>query len=44
MLISEDKYNTIINDPTIAEQLNNRRVIVYRGEEAVAINMILTEN
>ena len=44
VLISEDKYNTIINDPTIAEQLNNRRVIVYRGEEAVAINMILTEN
>ena len=25
VLISEDKYNTLINDPAIAEQLKNRR-------------------
>lgn len=43
VLISEDKYHTLIADPQIAAQLQDRRVIVYRGEEAVAINMILSE-
>lgn len=43
VLIAEDKYQTIISNPTVQEQLQNRRVIVYRGEEAVAINMVLSE-
>lgn len=43
VLISEDKYSFIMNDPAISKQLHDRRVIVYRGDEAVAINMILSE-
>lgn len=43
VLISEDKYQSIINDPIIFKQLKDRKVIVYRGDEAVAINMVLSE-
>lgn len=43
LLISEEKYPIIMQDPVISEQLQQRRVIIYRGDEAVAINMVLTE-
>lgn len=43
VLIEESKYHEIIKDPIISEQLKTRRVIVYRGDEFVAINMILSE-
>ena len=43
VLISEDKYSNVMSDTIIAEQLKKRCVIVYRGEEAVAVNMLLSE-
>lgn len=44
VLIAEDKYQSVINNPEIAKQLQDRKVIIYRGDEAVAINMVLSEN
>lgn len=43
VLINEANYPEIIRNARIAEQLKDRRVILYRGEEATAINMILTD-
>lgn len=43
VMILEDKYEDIRNKPDIMAQLSKRRVIVFKGEEAVATNMILTE-
>lgn len=43
ILISDDKYEEIIKEPVIKEQLGNRRVIRYKGDQSVAINMVLTE-
>ena len=43
VLIAEDRYQTLLQDPKIASDLEKRHVIVYRGEEAVAINMILSQ-
>ncbi len=43
VLINEDKYESIIKDPVIASSLKERKVVVYRGEEDVAINMILSQ-
>ena len=43
VLINEANYPKIIRNARITEQLQDRRVILYRGEEATAINMILTD-
>lgn len=43
VLIEKKKYEKICKDPTVMEQLSMRRVIVYEGEEAIAISMVLTE-
>ena len=43
VLIDDEKYERIVSDERIAKELEQRRVIRYRGDEAVAINMILTE-
>lgn len=43
VLIEESRYHKIIEDPIISEQLKSRKVIVYRGDEYLAINMILSE-
>ncbi len=44
VLIAEDKYEMIMSNPNFANQLHERRVIIYRGDESVAINMFLSEN
>lgn len=44
VLIAKDKYQSVINNPEIAKQLQDRKVIIYCGDEAVAINMVLSEN
>ena len=41
VLISEENYQEIIKDPVIQKQLPERRVVLYRGNEAMAINMVL---
>lgn len=43
VLINYNKYKDIINNPNIAKQLSERKVIVFKGDENVAINMILSE-
>lgn len=43
ILIDDSKYNDITKDPIIKEQLMNRRVIRYKGDQSLAINMVLTE-
>lgn len=43
ILINEDKYKEVIKNRTIAEQLKKRKVILYRGETQVAINMLLSQ-
>lgn len=43
ILIDDNKYNDITKDPIIKEQLKNRRVIRYKGDQSLAINMVLTE-
>ena len=43
ILINDEKYDNIIVDPVIKEQLSKRRVIRYKGDQSLAINMFLTE-
>lgn len=43
VLIDDEKYERIVSDERIRRELEKRRVIRYRGDEAVAINMVLTE-
>lgn len=44
VMISDEKYQDIIKDPAIAEELSKRKVIRFKGDETVAINMMLTAN
>lgn len=44
VLISDDNYHEVIKDESIREQLSGRRVIRYKGDESLAINMVLSEN
>lgn len=43
VLISQEKYNRIIEREDIKNLLKDKHVIVYKGDSAVAINMLLTE-
>lgn len=43
VIIAEDKYKEIIKNPIIANELRDRRVVLYKGDEGLAINMFLTE-
>lgn len=43
VLINEEKYNKIISDEKVASELSQRRVVRFKGDTFVAINMILTE-
>lgn len=43
VLISEDNYKKISNNPEIVEQLKQRRLVIFKGDGAIAINMLLTE-
>ena len=47
VMISKDNYEKIKNNSIIIEQLSkmeNRRLIIFDGDESSAINMILSEN
>lgn len=43
ILIDEKKYDRIVSDPKVKEELSKRKVIKYRGKPELAINMVLTE-
>ena len=43
VLINGDKYQELIKNEKVAEQLKRRKVILYRGETQVAINMLLSQ-
>ena len=43
ILIDEKKYDRIVSDPKVKEELSKRKVIKYRGKTELAINMVLTE-
>lgn len=43
VLISDDKYESLMSDEKTAKELAQRRVIRYKGDTAVAISMTLTE-
>lgn len=43
VLIEKSKYESICKNPVIASQLSMRKVIVYTGDEYLAINMVLSE-
>ncbi len=43
VLIGDENYDRIMSDEKIASQLAQRRVIRFKGDTDIAINMILTE-
>lgn len=43
VLINDEKYDRIMSDPKRKSELAQRRVIRFKGDEVIAINMILTE-
>ena len=43
ILIKEDKYEKIKQNPEIIKQLQNKKVVIYRGDETLAIDMLLTQ-
>lgn len=43
ILIEKNMYDNFIKNPKISEQLNKRRVIIYKGDKELAVNMVLTE-
>lgn len=43
VLIDDEKYERIMQDEKVAKQLAQRRVIRFKGDEDIAINMILSE-
>lgn len=43
VLINEEKYNRIMSDEKVAKELSQRKVVRFKGDTFVAINMILTE-
>lgn len=43
VLINDEKYEKIMNDEKIASELSKRRVIRFKGDETIAIDMILTQ-
>lgn len=43
VLINEDKYERIISDDDIKKELEGKKVILYRGDTCLAIDMLLTE-
>lgn len=43
IMISDDNYEKVMSDSEVREQLSGRRVIRYKGDESLAINMVLSE-
>lgn len=43
ILINEEKYNDLKQNPLFIKQLNERKVVIFRGEQHLAINMILSQ-
>lgn len=43
VLINEEKYDRIMSDPKKAAELTKRKVIKYRGDTYMAINIVLSE-
>lgn len=43
VLINDEKYERIMSDEKVASELAQRRVVIFKGDESVAISMILTE-
>ena len=43
ILINEDKFERIIQNPEMKNQLAERQVLLFRGDEGLAINMYLSE-
>lgn len=43
VLINDEKYDRIMQDEKTASQLAQRRVVRFKGDELVAINMVLSE-
>jgi hypothetical protein len=44
ILINKDKYDEIIKNQDIVDTLNNKNVILYKGDEILAIDMVLASN
>lgn len=43
VLINEENYDRIMSDEKIARELTQRKIVRFKGDEIVAINMVLTE-
>lgn len=43
ILINQSKYEQMQNDEKLLAELKKRRVIIFKGDETLAINMVLTE-
>lgn len=41
VMISDDKYENLIKNPKIAEELSKRKVIRFKGDETIALDMVL---
>lgn len=44
VMIPDEKYDEVMSDPAIAEELSKRKVVRFKGDETIAINMMLTAN
>jgi len=43
IMINQEKYNTLKDNEELMADLKNKKVIIYKGDEVVAIQMVLTE-
>ena len=43
IMINQEKYNTLKDNEELMADLKNKKVIIYKGDELVAIQMVLTE-
>lgn len=44
VLIAKEKYENIIKNPEISKILSERKLIVFSGDEGLAINIVLAQN
>lgn len=42
ILMSKEKYNSLKNNPELMEEIKKRKLVIYSGDEGLAVNMLLT--
>lgn len=44
IMIAKEKYDSLIKNPEISKALSDRKLIVFTGDEGLAINIVLAQN